>query len=435
MKARTFPRAFCALLLLFLTLVAPGAGAVPVQESNAVTTVIPPELRGMVVRDPWYDFGTYPNYPDQPNRVAQDRMGALLAAMGVRWVRFEFHIQDGAVAAQIARHDYFIRTVAPRYNLQILALLSFGVARDWPPFDPADPRSLVYPRTYTDPRYGGGVNDYMRTWLDRACTLTNRYRDDIAAYEILNEQNRLAPNGDGIPATMSARLHTKFYRIFRQEHCFDSAEDQTWREDIQIILGGLHPKGSGEPGKKEHISDVEYMQQLYSSDGFESYNDTYGHYPLDGVGYHPYPEEIRISLQSDLDLIGSRLDLMRLVVNALDPREPAFWITEIGYNAAYLRQTVTEQATFLRATYTGLAARDDIATIFWFKYEDFPPASGPLAQKWGVVRIPFTEDATCPGGACYDPTGEPAYRRPAFWTYRELAGLPVTRNYLPLVGW
>jgi hypothetical protein len=81
-----------------------------------------------------------------------------------------------------------------------------------------------------------------------------------------------------------------------------------------------------------------------------------------------------------------------------------------------------------------LAARDDIATIFWFKYEDFPPASGPLAQKWGVVRIPFTEDAACPGGACYDPTGEPAYRRPAFWTYRELAGLPVTRIYLPLVG-
>ena len=29
------------------------------------------ELMGMVIRDPWYDFGTNPRYPNKPNYAAQ----------------------------------------------------------------------------------------------------------------------------------------------------------------------------------------------------------------------------------------------------------------------------------------------------------------------------------------------------------------------------
>lgn len=427
-------RALGALFLLLAFFAIPFAGAGPVSTTGATAAaLVDREKLGMVIRDPWYDFGTYPGAPNQPNRIAQDQMGATLARLGVRWVRLEFHLQDGDVEEQIARHDYFINQVAPRHNLKVLALLGFGVTRDWPPFDPVDPRSLIYPQTYTDPVYGGGVNNYMRTWLDRARTIADRYQGRIAAYEILNEQNRLTPNGDGIPATITARLHTKFYRFFRQVDR-NAPGDQSWRDNVQIILGGLHPKGTFEPGEKDHISDEEYLQELYQSDGFVSYHDTYGHYPIDGLGYHPYPEEIRLSLQSELDLIRTRLDSIRLTLNSLDERHPPLWITEVGYNAGYLRQNESGQAAFLRATYTGLGTRNDVATIFWFKYEDFPPANGTNAQKWGVVRIPFTESASCPGGACYDITGEPTVLRPAFWVYRELAGLTVERRYLPIVG-
>src|SRR5512138_139018 len=51
-----------------------------------------PDFMGMVIRDPWYDFGTNPTFPGQANQAFQDTMGATLAAMGVRWVRLDFHI-------------------------------------------------------------------------------------------------------------------------------------------------------------------------------------------------------------------------------------------------------------------------------------------------------------------------------------------------------
>jgi hypothetical protein len=49
------------------------------------------------------------------------------------------------------------------------------------------------------------------------------------------------------------------------------------------------------------------------------------------------------------------------------------------------------------------------------------------------VRIPFVEGG-CEGGACYDTQGWPAATRPAFFTYRALAGLPIERFYAPLAA-
>lgn len=391
------------------------------------------ELMGMVVRDPWYDFGTHPAYPGQPNYVAQERMGARLADMGVRWVRLEFRIEgtQEEIEAQIARNDYFINSVAPRYNLKVLGLLSFGLV----PIDPLDPEyGLVAAPTYVDPLYGGGVNDYMRTWLDRARMIVARYGDRVAAYQILNEQNRMPPSGDPVPAAVAARLHTKFYRFFHQvDRYAPQSGDQSWRDEIAIVLGGLHPAGSGKIGADTLVSDRDYLRELYASDGFVSYRETYGRFPIDGLGYHPYPEEIRVSLQSSIDIIGARLDDVRATLNELgDPQLP-FWITEIGYNPGFRQQSETGQALFLRETFATLSARSDIATVFWFKYEDFPATIGPGGhpQLWGVVSIPFTS-GTCPGGACYAVDGEPTRVRPSYLVYRELAGLPIYRVYLPL---
>ena len=93
----------------------------------------------------------------------------------------------------------------------------------------------------------------------------------------------------------------------------------------------------------------------------------------------------------------------------------------------------------MRDVYESLAQRTlpggqpEVANVFWFKYEDFPPDSGPRAQHWGVVQIPFTT-GDCPGGACYDLSGKPAVYRGSYFAYRELAGAPMARTYVPLVG-
>jgi hypothetical protein len=355
--------------------------------------------------------------------------------MGVRRVRLEFRVENEQITGQsateqIARNDYFINVVAPRYNLEVLALLSFGLIAERSPLDMRnntdDDPMLV------DPIYGGGVNSYMRTWLDRARLIVERYEDRIAAYEILNEQNRIPPNGDGIPALIASRLHTKFYRFAKH---VDRREEEAWRDDLPIIIGGLHPAGTFEPGDDTYVSDRDYLRGYYASDGFKSYRETYGDWPVDGLGYHPYPLEIRASLQSELDLIGSRMQEIRTILadELEDPLLP-FWVTEIGYNQGYPGQPLRNQALFMRELYRVVGPRPDVEAIFWFKYEDFPPATGPAAQRWGVVSIPFVVNSACPGGACYALDGKPDVLRASFWMYRELAGLPVERRYLPLVG-
>jgi hypothetical protein len=409
---------------------------------------------GMVIRDPWYDFGTFPGLPDEPNYAAQDRMGAMLAQMGVRWVRLEFHIEGGNVLAQVARNDYFIREVAPRHNIKVLGLLSFGLVRG------NHPRELGAFRSQHDTLYGPGIGPLKRTWLNRARMIANRYRGAIAAYEIFNEPNRITENGDeGMTANELARLHATFYRFFR--HVDRAAPGyQSWRDNVQIILGGPQPAGTGQLDDAVYLSDLSYLRQVYASAPFVRYQMKYGRFPLDGLAYHPYPHEIHRSLmllrttwidsrgevtvitepnttvepepQADparnVQFIQSRLDQMRdLLVELGDPQLP-FWITEIGYNAALCEEGEANQAEFLRLVYGTLAQREDVARIFWFKYEDFPPAVGPNAQQWGPVVIPFVQDTACQGGACYEPGGRPALLRPAFWAYRDLSGYT---GYLP----
>lgn len=443
-------------LFVLLALIAGSAWLAPTRQpatASAQVVAINPELLGMVVRDPWYEFGTNPRYPNQPNYEAQERMGQILAEAGVRWVRLEFFVDEalGGLEPNLARYDYFVNEVAPRHKLKVMGLLGFAVVRD---VDPRDARYGLLAPTSSDPQFGGGVNPYLRTWLDRALQIAVRYGDRVAAYEVLNEQNRLpgAPGqfggGEGIDPALAARLHAKFYRCFKQNQCAHSSPDPVWRAGVRLILGGLHPRGSDSllgtapaPARPGPVSDRDYLAALYSSEPFGSYFAANGTYPVDGLGYHPYPVEIRSTLQqidAEVGRVGARLDELRSRLRATlqktDPvsAEVPFWITEIGYNAGYGQQNSAGQASFMRAIFGAMAARGDVATVFWFKYEDFPPADGPDAQRWGIVRVPFELDARCPGGACYAPSGEPELRRAAFFVYRELAGLPNQYIFLPL---
>lgn len=421
-----------ALVVLAAALPPPPASS---QEAPApAQAALDPARLGMVIRDPWYDFGTDPSSPNQPNRAAQDRMGQILEQTGVRWVRMEFFVEGGdaqALERNISRYDYFVQVVAPRHRLKILGLLSFGLIRD---IDPLDSKQGLMVTGADDPVYGGGVNDYMRTWLDRARAVATRYPGQIAAYQILNEQNRVAGHGGaGVSASVAARLHTKFYRFFKVNDRSEPVGQASWRDTVPIVVGGLHPRGTT-AGVPAAITDRDYLRGYYQSDAFVSYKQKYGIFPLEGLGYHPYPAEIRLSAQIDAEvaLIQNRLDAIRAVlVEVGDPTLP-FWISEVGYNAGYLRQDEVSQGLFLKAVFSAVGARPDLATIFWFKYEDFP-GSPTEPQLWGIVHIPFTLSASCPGGACYAPSGEPEYRRLAYLVYRELAGIPNERIMLPLI--
>jgi hypothetical protein len=423
-----------------------------VQQLQAAPQALDPELMGMVVRDPWFDFGTNPAFPGQSNKAFQDRMGAIMAQSGVRWVRMDFRIAANLDASQefveqeIAKNDYFVREVAPRHGFKVLGLLAFDLLQ-------GVDANLLNTGPYTETsKYGGGVNQYMQVWLDRALMVADRYPGQLAALQVLNEQNRLpryienGPVGNAIAPEVVGRLVTKLYRFCRGIEVMPEEPVHGCR-DAQIILGGLHPRGTGEP--KLTMTDAEYLKQIYADvSSFQGFFDKYQRWPVDGIGYHPYPEEIRLS---DKDALVDKgvARIRAALVEAGDPCVPT-WITEVGYNVGFdvdgpanpiPQQTEHGQADFMRDVYTSLAARQicggqrEVARIFWFKYEDFPPATGPSAQRWGIVRIPFRAPASgenCPGGACYEVNGNPDLYRLSYFTYRELAGLPVQRIHLPL---
>ena len=435
-----------AFLLLIVTLAAAlPAGAAP--RAQAAPAAAPgasnPDFMGMVIRDPWYDFGTHPAFPSQPNKPFQDTMGLTLSNMGVRWVRLDFHIvvpladttvdQSQAIDAEIAKNDYFINVVAPRNNLKILALLSFDILQAT---DAHELNSTVGEAS----SFGGGVNKYMHAWLTRALRIADRYRNRIAAYEVLNEENRLPrylPNGpvaDAIAPAITGRLLTKFYRFCK--NIDPTNEDHGCTPETKIILGGIHPRGTLD-AKAPNPTDAQYLQQIYADKtSFVDFKAAHGFFPVDGIGYHPYPQEIKLS-PNDV-LVDRGMNRMRAVLDTVDPGQQ-FWVTEVGYNTGFdvdgpnkptPVQTDAGQIAFMRDVYNSLFARGDVANVFWFKYEDFPPASGANAQRWGVVRIPFTTGA-CPGGACYDLNGTPALYRGSYLAYRELAGIASNRIYVP----
>jgi hypothetical protein len=436
----------CMLLLVLAPMALPLSGA-PTATASAMPARAAPvtpnrEFMGMSIRDPWYEFNTNPNYPNTANEAFQEEMGATLELAGVRWVRMEFHIPatisaTEAISAEIEKNSYFIETVAPTHHLKILALLGFDLLRG------TNPRALNDSHAVPS-HYGGGVNQYMDSWLTRALMIADRYSDKIAAYEVLNEENRLpqyspgGPAGDAISAAITARLLTKFYRFCKN---IEPTGENHGCTNAKIILGGLHPRGTTSPTV---ISDAQYIRDIYdinnSASPFMSFKSNHPDigYPVDGIGYHPYPEEIQPSL-ADVR-INNRLPIIRQTLTDVGDPYKQFWITEVGYNVAYYKNTLAGQEPFLRDVYTSLKARQltnsagpEVANVFWFKYEDFPPTTGPNVQQWGIVHIPILADGGCEGG-CYDPSGVPSFYRPSFWAYRELAGLPVYRALLPIIS-
>src|SRR5262245_42327347 len=273
------PRVY-ALLLLLAFAAPPAAGAPrPLDAANARATALGPEFMGLAIRDPWYEFNTNPSFPNAPNQTFQDTMGATLELAGARWVRLEFHIPVGitsteAISAEIAKNDYFINEVAPRHNLKVLGLLGFDLLR-------GSEATLLNTGPFTvTSKYGGGVNQYMDTWLTRALMIADRYRDNIAAYEILNEQNRLPPSGKAITPTVMGRLMTKFYRFCKN---IDPNDENHGCTNAQIILGGIHPRGT-----TNGLTDSQYLQAIYQdASSFGDFRDTHGYYPVDGIAYHP----------------------------------------------------------------------------------------------------------------------------------------------------
>ena len=427
---------------------------------------LPGDFMGMVIRDPHYEWKTNPDFPDGVNQAFYDALGHNLAAAGVKWVRFEFRAEDGGdenrydpdnplQGLRLEQYDYFINSVAPRHGLKVLGLLATNLVRNPGYIDPEEiERSNDDVADCSVYRYGCGTNTYMRIWLDRAFAIADRYQDRVAAYEVMNEENRyIAGGGKGLSPGRMASLMTKFYRVFKVTGPKDPTGPgylgyPSWRSKVKLILGGIHPNrcddcinGAGTP-----MTDREYLDAVYKSSTFQTFQNTYASfgYPVDGIGYHPYPMEMRYGLvpeptgYGDLYRVPTRMQAMRRVMLANGDAENKIWVTEIGDRGTpFDVDNQRRQADFLRALYWMLwQQRDFVETVLWFKYEDFAVTTG--AENWGVVRlrhrIPTEECPTCE----YAPDGSVEVFKQSYAAYARMSlygeGLQTYYTHLPLIS-
>lgn len=393
-------------------------------------TPLYPNFWGMVVRDPEYEWNTNPAYPNAVNQAFVNAMLDNLQAIGVEWLRFEFHaINDGSEygAFNMAQADYFIQAARAR-GFKIIAVLGTDILRGTKAsvvhFDGGTASGII-PDTNPDAEFpcpnpppspiGCGVNAYQKAWLERAIAIAQAYQGRIDAYEIFNEPNHyFAMIGDsgGTKDEMNpyyvAQTITKFYRITRERN------DQSL-----VIVGGLHPRTSFESGR----TDRAYLAELYKAKSFSEWNLAKGRYPIDGVSYHPYPVEMRrpVSDNDFLYLIPPRLDALIATMRTYD-QNAKLWLTEIGTRGdPNSPADMQRQADFMGAIVgIAYAKRNDIAAWFWFKYEDFP------SEAWGIVHIPYDANGK------YDLNGTVQIYKPAYDRYRQLLENYRERIWIPL---
>jgi hypothetical protein len=386
---------------------------------------------GVVGRDPWYEYSVDPATNNgEPNRVFLEHMCQTLSQAGAGWLRVEFHAEydqtTGPGYINWDKYDWFINECAPKYGLKVLALLNSGILSDTDPLFRVT--SLEDPSDKSEGDPVAGTNHYIRTFVNRAAEIVDRYRGRIAAYEIMNEPNVSAELGmltspmrqEINPERYGALITTAFTRVKELD------------PNAKVILAGLL---YASPIENPNRTPVDYLSDVYASSAVQRYYKTAPHpngnpFPFDGVASHPFSDSPSL-VEDHLRQLHQKMLDWGDVYNQI-------WVTEIGLEASPPSDwngppTVEEirQAEYLTDVYdlawnnlNGIVAR-----VFWFKYEDFEGSGA--RENWGLVRLVEY------GWNRYSPGGDIAFRKLAFTAFSAMAnpaGLPTAPQSAPRPG-
>lgn len=378
----------------------------PASELRAETA----EGFGMVIRDPFYEWNRHQLYPDAPNYPFLNEMASNLYTMGVRWIRMEFHAEEGDGYGYIdfRKYDWFINEVAPRFGFKILALFNTGILKG----AGSDLQTLQQSGT------GETAFAYINAFTQRAVEIAAHYGDKLHAYEILNEPNKSGP--------MAAETQGKEDEI--DPHAVGMLMSVVFPrlkmlQPAPVLLGGLLTGGNRESRRDARG----YLQAVYESPAARTFRGAQSRWPFDAIALHPYRDGGND--ENSAAEVLAKLDAVYGVMQA-NGDAGSIWVTEFGLEAG---PTATgdgpsegeiRQANFLNQVYTGaLQTRGHfVQRLFWFKYEDIWVGRD---ETWGVVRL-------APDGANQpDPNGAIARRRPAFDVYSALTPPPPALAVLP----
>ncbi len=385
--------------------------------AQRVPGLAPPEFFGVVGRDPWYEWNTNPAYGGS-NREYLENMARELKQMGARYVRIEFRadqrngVRGGVV--DFAKYDLFINEIAPRYGIKVLGLLGYALL-NW---DAPGDKDLHYSNYNNAPDQANGSNPLIRMFAFRARDVIAHYGERVATWEVLNEVNYW----EGVtlrPDTLGALM------------VYTYGLGKSVNPNSKIIVGAqLAPQPP-----EAYIDSYQYLNSFFRSAPVQEYfkrsrPEPYvgNPFPWDGLAWHPYysnPAESVRSVQRVVETMRGWGDNINKV-----------WVTEIGKWANPKRNDEcglggdeATQASYLNDFYTRLIASNlnDVAAVFWFKYEDFYDNKEQKVLNFGLVRLEGPEGQ--------GPSGKVAHYKAAYYAYQRLAGpeLPVDRVPPPAV--
>jgi hypothetical protein len=384
----------------------PGSAAPVVTRAASMPGIAPSEFFGVVGRDPWYEWNTNPRY-NGANLEFLENMARELHGMGARYIRIEFRADQMAGVrggfVNFAKYDAFVNDIAPRYGLKVLGLLGYALVNWTGPGD----RDLHFAHFNDLPDQANGSNPLIRFFATRAADVIAHYGDKVAAWEVLNEINYW----DGVslrPDSMGALM------------VFVYGMGKTANPNAQIIVGAqLAPQ----PPQAE-IDSFIYLTAFFRSATVQEYvrkpkPDLFkdNPFPWDGMAWHPYHANLNDAIAS----VRRMIDMLR----SWGDTKNKIWITEVGRPANLrgasecgLGAEESSQARYLTDFYTQLITfhMNDIAAVFWFKYEDFYDRDTGQVAAYGLVRLEGD------GRGNYAPGGRVTAYKAAYYAYQRLAG-------------
>ncbi|MCL4535462.1 MAG: hypothetical protein M1370_09935 [Bacteroidetes bacterium] len=258
--------------------------------------------------------------------------------------------------------DDSIEAVLPTY----LSLASLYRQRGILPFAVLTGETL---RTGYDERNapldGSNNNAYIEAFSHRAARIAQFLKGVVDVFETWNEPN----NWDPVCPNLSSNHFGSmlYYSAHYIKH------DPTINPDAKIISGGLfyHENlpgdgvtpgwdyiylNGGQSGQGGVCTEV----GVYNSAGATFWHSTYGGYPWDYLGVHPY--------HSPKTVAGPALDATRnYQLSKDDPGD--IWVSEFGVR---LDNNQPQQATELAEWYNLVLGRAYVGAAVWHKHEMFP---------------------------------------------------------------
>lgn len=292
-----------------------------------------------------------------------EQVASDLNAMGVRWIRVEFIAEGDTIP--YAKYDEIINR-ANAHNIETLGLLTYQTK-----FYSWDPNNWA--------------NDaWQDTFRDRCVQIVDHYRNfasgPVRFWEIWNEPDSMG----GMPAAKFGRLLSIVYPAIK-----------TLDPQATVVSGGL--TGYWTP-------PYAYMRSVYQSSYFTTYKNTYGIYPFDIFGLHPY-DWTRDPYNYLATYMNGTYGLRKLL-NDWGDGYKRMWLTEYGWNSSPTAdssikpggvETYNEwlQGEFFThgftttqtLTYPSSDFGPYVDKTFLFCYRDFDLGTPQTRELFGTVRL------------------------------------------------